>query len=309
MTANSFTIALSGNPLDRLDALRKNPNEIEKLKNQPETVFVVSHKDKILTDAQGMLALVNHAVLSQIDQENVDLLFLGIEHESQRPWFAILIHVDPLPAAASSVDLFDTLGQFLSLRDGLSMLPADDLAIAGRIISLVNWHGLNRFCSRCGAPSKLSGGGEKRLCTACDTEHFPRVDPAVIMMVVNGDNCLLGRNESWPAGRYSTLAGFVEPGESLEEACRREVMEEAGIEIGEVAYAFSQPWPFPHSIMVGMIATAISTKITLEDELEDAHWFSRDEIKQILAGTHLDVLPPFPHAASGVLLRQWAEQA
>ena len=300
MEPEQFTISLSGDPLDRLDALRKKPDAIIKLQNHPDAVFVIVRNDQILTDDQGMLVLVSAEILQQLNDDNPDILFLGVEHKSRRPWFAIA--VEP----GINDDLFDAMGRFLSLREGLALLPANDLAIAGRIISLANWHSLNRFCGCCGAPSQLAGGGEKRICNSCEAEHFPRVDPAVIMMVIDDNHCLLGRNASWPAGRYSTLAGFVEPGESLEEACRREVMEEAGIRVGKVSYAFSQPWPFPHSLMIGMVATALSSQITLEDELEDAHWFTREEVKLILAGKHPDVLPPFDHTASGLLLRNWA---
>jgi len=249
-----------------------------------------------------MLALVSNAILPQITLSETGLLFLGIEPKTSRPWFVMSLAKE----APENLQILQPIGRFIATREALGILPADDMAMAGRALSLNNWHQNNRFCACCASLTISTAGGEKRECVSCEREYFPRVDPAVIMMVVKDDACLLGRNASWPEGVYSTLAGFVEPGESFEEACRREVMEEVGIKIGEVNYAFSQPWPFPHSIMIALVAQALSSKITLEDELEDARWFSRKEAIAIVNGTHDQVAQPFAKASSGVLLRNWA---
>lgn len=298
----STPIALSADPLDRCDALRKQEGEVEKLQQQADALYLVVVGDQLLVDDSGALSVVNSAILPELTLNSAGVLFLGIEPKTMRPWFAI----GPEPTITANLDILETLGQLIALRPAMASMPLSDLAIAGRAISLFNWHLAHRFCAGCGLATISTFGGEKRKCPACQREHFPRVDPAVIMMVVDGDSCLLGRNANWPAGVYSTLAGFVEPGESFEEACRREVMEEVGILVGKVSYQFSQPWPFPHTMMVGLVGEALSTKITLEDELESARWFCRDEAISMLDGTHNEVAQPFARAASGVLLRQWA---
>lgn len=294
-------IALTGDPLDRCDALRKQPGKVEQLQNHLDAIFIVLLGDEILIGDDQTLAVVNNSILPQIILSETGLLFLGVEPQTKRPWFVISAQEN----VPENQELLQTIGRFVPPREALRFLPPSDLALAGRALSLKNWHQNNRFCACCGTLTISTAGGEKRECISCEREYFPRVDPAVIMMVVKDDACLLGRNASWPAGVYSTLAGFVEPGESLEEACRREVMEEVGIKVGDVSYAFSQPWPFPHSMMIALVAQALSSKITLEDELEDARWFSRKEALAIVNGTHDQVTQPFSRASSGVLLRNW----
>ncbi|HET6631706.1 MAG TPA: NAD(+) diphosphatase [Rhodanobacteraceae bacterium] len=169
----------------------------------------------------------------------------------------------------------------LGLRAVGSRFDAFDAGLAAYATGLVQWQAATRFCSACGAPLRLTGAGHRAQCSGddCGRLHFPRTDPAVIMIVEHDGACLLGRQAGWPAGRYSTLAGFVEPGEALEDAVRREVAEEAGVEVGECEYHSSQPWPFPASLMIGFHARARSRAITLRDgELEDARWFTPDEI-------------------------------
>ena len=153
--------------------------------------------------------------------------------------------------------------------------------------ALSEWHRSHRFCARCGGGLTVGQSGYVLTCESCGRQHFPRTDPAVIMLVTDGERALLGRQPAWPEGRYSTLAGFVDPGESLEQAVAREVMEETGVEVGEVSYFGNQPWPFPSSLMVGFFARAVTTEIRVDqDELEDARWFSREEMKtEAEAGT------------------------
>ena len=155
----------------------------------------------------------------------------------------------------------------------------------------------------------MCGGGAKRRCESCGAEHFPRTDPVVIMLAVRDGRCLLGRGPQFPEGWYSTLAGFVEPGETVEEAVRREILEESGIRIGTVTYLASQPWPFPHSLMLGCLGEAIGDTIDFDKtELEDCRWFSRDEVAQMLAGTHPEgIVSPPGGAIARALIRYWAE--
>jgi NAD+ diphosphatase len=171
--------------------------------------------------------------------------------------------------------------RFEELRMVASLLPADEAGLLSYARAMIYWHSRHRFCGVCGTPTQLSRGGHVVTCTnpSCKHESFPRIDPAIIVLVSDGERALLGRQASWPAGRYSTIAGFVEPGESLEDAVAREVYEETGIEVDDVAYHSSQPWPFPSSLMLGFMAHARTTTIRRRDqELEDAQWFSRAQI-------------------------------
>jgi NAD+ diphosphatase len=178
-----------------------------------------------------------------------------------------------------------------TLRGAGPRLVPEDAGLVVHAVALAEWHDAHRFCPRCGSPLVAADGGHLLQCSGCGRSQFPRTDPAVIMLVTDGERALLGRQAAWPPGRYSTLAGFVEPGESLEDAVRREVMEEVGVEIGEVSYVGNQPWPFPASLMVGFFAHADSTVIDVDgDEIEDARWFTREEIAS-LAGEGTVVLP------------------
>jgi len=193
-------------------------------------------------------------------------------------------------------------GEFVDLRLAGGALDFDEAGLLAYARAMVTWRRRHRFCGRCGAPMRAEQAGHVMICTAedCMSSVFPRLDPAVIVLVTDGSRALLGRQASWPEGRYSTIAGFVEPGESLEDAVRREVLEETGIRVGTPSYHSSQPWPFPSSLMLGFIAEAESTTIIRgDDELEDANWFSREQIAQ---GT--PSLPP-PQSVSYRLIEEW----
>ncbi|MFD5496494.1 NAD(+) diphosphatase [Streptomyces sp. NPDC001812] len=187
-------------------------------------------------------------------------------------------------------------GLFLSSRDAGLMVHA---------VALENWQRLHRFCSRCGERTVIAAAGHIRRCPACGAEHYPRTDPAVIMAVVDRqDRILLGRQVHWPEGRFSTLAGFVEPGEAIEQSVRREVHEEVGISVGEVEYIASQPWPFPSSLMLGFFARATSTDITVDgDEIHEARWFSREELGAAFESG--EVLPPYGISIAARLIERW----
>lgn len=175
--------------------------------------------------------------------------------------------------------------------------------------AMLHWHARHRFCSNCGAATTVASAGWKRECPACKAEHFPRTDPVVIMLAANGEHCLLGRQARFAPGMWSCLAGFVEPGETIEEAARREIAEEAGVRCGAVRYLASQPWPFPMSLMIGAHAQALTTEITVDrTELEDARWFSRREVAAMLGGRHPDGLSTPPSMAiAHHIIREWIE--
>ncbi len=183
------------------------------------------------------------------------------------------------------------------------------LGAVAQASALLNWHRTHRFCSRCGGETAMRIGGYKRVCGKCSAEHFPRTDPVAIMLVVTRTHCLLGRSPHFPEGMYSALAGFIEPGETIEAAVRRETFEESGIRLGRVLYHASQPWPFPMSLMIGCYGEALNEDVAFDGkELQDCRWFSREETRAILAGNHSGgVSCPPPAAIAHHLIRAWAE--
>ncbi|HEX8618494.1 MAG TPA: NAD(+) diphosphatase [Thermoanaerobaculia bacterium] len=199
-------------------------------------------------------------------------------------------------------------GTFHELREVALTLPHDEAAIVACAKSLFDWHTRHGFCANCGARTNVVSGGWKRICPSCSAEHFPRVDPVVIMLPVRGDECMLARQASWPAKRMAPLAGFLEPGESIEEACAREIKEEAQLIAGRVRYVASQPWPFPSSLMIGLIVEAEGAGIPDGVELEEVRWISREHARAVLDGSHPDVLPPSKYAIAHLLLSAWMDQ-
>lgn len=186
------------------------------------------------------------------------------------------------------------------------LLDAAGLGALAQGAALLAWHRTHRYCGRCGQPTEPRSGGYKRVCSGCQAELFPRTDPVAIMLAVTPTHCLLGRSPHFPPGMYSCLAGFIEPGETIENAVRRETREEAGITVGRVLYHASQPWPFPHSLMIGCFAEALTTGISRDAELEDCRWFSRAETQAILEGRGEGVMVPPPSAIAAHLIRDWA---
>ena len=219
------------------------------------------------------------------------------------------------PATAFSTAEFSsrraaTISSSIDLRSIAAggLVPADQASMLASAKALMHWHARRRFCSNCGQLTEVSAAGWRRECKNCGMQHFPRTDPVVIMLAVDGDDCLLGRQPRFPKGMYSALAGFVEPGETIEAAVRREILEESGIACGEVRYFASQPWPFPSSLMIGCFAQASSRALAIDrTELEDARWFSRAETLALLERRHPDGLAaPIPMAIAHHLLKQWA---
>ena len=259
--------------VDRIGERRKDPDWIQRTAESADSRFVPVWGDKCLVGGEPLRAVLLER--SQVDSfiaAHEDLIFLGLFHD--RPAFAFAIDGD-------SAAPFAELGAFHDLRFLGSVLSPDEANLTAHARALVLWHRSQLLCGVCGSSARPDAGGNSRHCVnvECGRIIFPRVDPAIIVLVSNGERCLLGRQSTWPEGRYSTVAGFVEPGESLEDAVRREVFEETNIRVDAVRYHSSQPWPFPSSLMVGFMATASNDEIALNDgELEDAAWFSRKEL-------------------------------
>lgn len=195
---------------------------------------------------------------------------------------------------------------FEDLRGVMAALTPQEAELAATAKAILQWHQSHGFCSACGQPSNIVNAGWQRICPACNTSHFPRTDPVVIMLVQRGNNLLLGRSPHWPEGMYSLLAGFVEPGETMEAAVRREVLEETGIKTGAVRYLASQPWPFPASLMLGCIAQAETDTITVDPaELDDALWISREDMAIVASGQHPTIKPSRNGAIAGFLIANW----
>ncbi|HET7811031.1 MAG TPA: NAD(+) diphosphatase [Steroidobacteraceae bacterium] len=287
--------------LDRRAELRDDPEWLAAARADPNTRYVLSEGVRQLV---SIAAGADVALLRQDDPllsavRDCPLTLLG--------WFrgerTVLVELGPDFVERSALEL-PAATELRELRPLAPLLPADSASLLAYARALVLWRARHRFCGVCGAPNAPARAGHMMRCTrpACGTETFPRLDPAIIVLVTDpsGERALLGRQASWPAGRYSTIAGFVEPGESLEEAVVREVAEETGVQVGEVAYDSSQPWPFPSSLMLGFRAVARTEAITLRDgELEDARWFTRAD----LAAGH-PALPP-PGAISARLIDGW----
>lgn len=196
--------------------------------------------------------------------------------------------------------------EFRDLRSMMAALHPDDAGDAATAKGVIEWHRSHRFCARCGAPTAMEDGGWRRGCGTCGAKHFPRTDPVVIMLVLHGDRALLGRQAAWPEGMYSLLAGFMEPGETIEEAVRRETLEEAGVPVGRVGYLCSQPWPFPSSLMIGCLAEALSATIARDDlELEDAIWAPREEVAAALRGAPARFRAGRQGAVARLILEAW----
>ena len=262
--------------VDRSGEMRKDAEWLDGALHHADTRFVPVWGDHCLVGGEPLrLALLERRQIENYLDEH-DPIFLGLYRG--KPAFAVAI-------AASEAPPYAELGEFQELRYLGSVLPAGEANLAAHARGLVLWHSSQLFCGSCGSSARPDSGGNSRRCVnvECNREIFPRVDPAIIVLVSDGERCLLGRQSNWPDGRYSTIAGFVEPGESLEDAVRREVFEETNIRVAAVRYHSSQPWPFPSSLMLGFVAepdTNTDQQIQLNDgELEDARWFTRKELR------------------------------
>ena len=299
----SHQTGFAANTLDRMANQREDAAFIAGLRADEKSRYIVfSGEIPALKPADG-----THDALFTVDEAKTvgkptHKVFLGCHGD--RALFGVLIEASAHDNSQDRGDL-----AFIDLRTIATqgLVTPDIVGALSHAKSLLYWHKHNTFCANCGEATRASVGGSRRECEACGRHHFPRLEPVVIMLVTNGTHCLLGRQEHFPAKMYSCLAGFAEVGETLEDAVRREVMEEAGIKVGRVDYHASQPWPFPSSLMIGCIAEALTGEITLDDhELEDARWVSREEVRLMLGKTHPDglVCPP-KLAIANALMREW----
>jgi NAD+ diphosphatase len=271
--------AYAGSPLDRASNRREDEAFIAAALTDPETLFVPVWRARSLMkgveEGKPEAVLVTGAAAEALRMAGGPWAFLGFW--SERPVFAVDCSDadDPLPL------LPEAMGTFNDLRAVAGLLPEGEAAVFAHARGLMHWRVKHRFCGVCGSPCEPRSAGNATACTGCGTQHFPRTDPAVIMLVVRGERCLLGHSRRFPLARmFSTLAGFVEPGESLEEAVRREVHEETGVRVGHVSYHSSQPWPFPSSIMLGFHAEALSDELDIDpEELQEARWFTLRELR------------------------------
>ena len=270
----------SGVPIDRCGPMRTDPDALVRALHQRDTRFLPVWRRRCLVGGQGAVP-VSRQLLAGFMHEADRAIFLGRRNGAYL--FAVAIDSDVEPDIASDAG-------FVDLRTLTSQVPEDAAALLAYARAMVIWHQHHQHCGVCGGPNRSREGGFVMECTdeACGHRSFPRLDPAIIVLTHRGDRCLLGRQASWPQGRFSTIAGFVEPGESLEDAVRREVHEETNIRVGRCNYLASQPWPFPAALMLGFHAEAVTENIRLNDaELADARWLNREEI-----ANRAVVLPP-----------------
>lgn len=309
------TVTFGGSGLNRAAELRGDHAAIEAKYQDPSARVLPIWRGKPLFHgddrAPGWLP-VDHVVTKAADEAPV---FLGLDDDGPR--FAIDISdwsPDEMPDTLGA--FFDPSEQrhpdlseeylFAELRGCMSLLTPRAAELVATAKAILGWHQSHGYCARCGGRSEVSQAGWQRTCAACGGHHFPRTDPVVIMLITNGNDVLVGRSPGWPEGMYSLLAGFVEPGETLEVAVRREVFEEAAITVGRVEYLASQPWPFPSSLMFGCRGVATSREITIDPvELDDAVWVSREDMTEVFAGRHEGMHAARKGSIAHFLIKHW----
>lgn len=310
------TVTFGGSGLDRAAHLRNRPEELDLMARDPEAGVLPLWRGKPLlvgaaeTEAPGWLAADDAALADAPDR-----VFLGLDEG--RPRFACDLSAWEPEETPETLGAFhdpseqrhpampDTY-RFAELRAAMTRLTARDAELVATARGILGWHATHRFCARCGHESHVAMAGWQRLCPACGAHHFPRTDPVAIMLITRGNSVLIGRSPGWPVGMYSLLAGFVEPGETIEAAVRRETFEEAGVRVGKVNYLACQPWPFPSSLMFGCRGVALTDEITLDPaELEDARWVTREEMMAAYAGEDPTLKPARPGAIAHFIIANW----
>jgi NAD+ diphosphatase len=307
-------------PLDRLSYRREDADEVARLRARPDarTILIARDMPVLIKKGKELDALLPMSEIERLGGAQVEAL-LGVMRGGA-PVFAALLREEAVVEQSDASDGFlDRRVLVVPGRDDLKLIdlrsiaagglvPPGETSMLGTAKALMHWHARRRFCSNCGSPNEVAAAGWRRECKVCKMQHFPRTDPVVIMLAVDGDACLLGRQPRFPKGMYSALAGFLEPGETIEAAVRREIQEEAGVDCGEVRYFASQPWPFPSSLMIGCFAQARSRALEVDRvELEDARWFSREEARALLERRHPEgLVAPIPMAIAHHLLKRWA---
>ncbi len=296
--------ALTGFAQNRLvrDAENRDGHSLESAIAHPKASFHLFAGGKALVRKdEAPTATFNAREALQFEPNMAGAVLLG--HDETGPRLAVPVALDGDPL--EPYRLYDLRSVLYS-----SAVQDEEAGAIAQAASMLHWHATNRFCGKCAASTAATNGGYRRDCAACGSQTFPRTDPVVIMLGIHGDKCLLGRSPHFPPGWYSTLAGFVEPGETIEDAVRRETFEESGIRLGKVRYHASQPWPFPHSLMIGCFGEALSETIHFDGtELEDCRWFDRHELDLMFEDRHPEGFKcPPGKAIAHALIRAWAKQ-
>lgn len=292
-------LSFTGNPLDRASAERSDPKWIAAQQARADALFLPIWQTKplLIGDRAGLLSAAMMGLTP-----DMQTIFLGLR--DGQPLFAVAMPGSEEPPLTG-------LGEFREMRAAAFVLSDAESAIAGQAKALIDWHHRHRFCANCGTETAPADSGYRRLCPKCGTEHFPRTDPVVIMLPLLGDECLVGRSPRFMEGMYSAFAGFIEPGETMEEAVRRELQEEVSLGVTSVRYHTSQPWPFPSSLMLGCYAQASSKDFRADgQEIEHARWMTRSEVRARLANRIEDgVKLPGTIAIARALLTDWVRDA
>jgi len=284
-------LTFTDSPLDHAGLKRTDPGWVGEQLADPEARALLFTGGDLAADDDGQPLIRRASHAARLPLKPPGLVFLG--REGGAAWFAGTLE----PGAAQKGPDF---------RLSAMQAPPDLTCVMGRARAILQWHSRRRFCSSCGAENAAADGGLKLVCPSCNMEHFPRVDPSVIMLPYAGDRCALGRQASWPPELYATLAGFMEPGETIEEACAREVMEEIGLPVLATRYVASQPWPFPSSLMIGLMAEIEPGALKPDDDLEDARWFTREEARALCDGP-MARFAPRHFSVSRLLIEAWLE--
>jgi NAD+ diphosphatase len=302
-------IPFAGNPLNRASEKRLEANWIESRLHDPSSlIFPMWRLEPFLLGPENsppplQLGLLKPGLTEVLAADGAPCIFLGLDGD--RAVFAVDITAADNPTKEGPLA---GLGFFRDARAAGQMVSIKEAAIIAQAKALIDWHQRHGFCPKCGAPTRLMDAGYRRLCDKCNSEHFPRVDPVVIMLATDGDACLIGRGKLFPQGMFSALAGFIEPGETIEEAVRRELMEEASVKVGEVSYWATQPWPFPSSLMIGCFAKATSRDVKVDQsELAELRWIERSVARELIEGKRVDgIMVPPPIAIAHHLIKAFA---
>jgi NAD+ diphosphatase len=307
MPLSAFANTFSGNPLNRASDRRTDAAWIAEQLAAPTSLAVAMWNGRPLVetakDGGAQIAYLAAGMARELSGGAERLLFLGL-------WNDIAVFAVDLEGSADPADgPLEGLGRFEDLRAIALTLPPPDAAILATAKSMFEWRRKHRFCAACGQISNAVDGGWKRVCPACAAQHFPRTDPVVIMLAVKGERCLLGRQAAWPKLMFSALAGFLEPGESIEEACARELFEEAALRVTAVRYHSTQPWPYPSSLMIGLIAQVDNDDAVADQvEIDEVRWFTREEARALISGKLADARAPGALAIAHQLIKAWSEE-
>lgn len=293
--------AFANSPLDRAGHHRRDPQWLAAALARDDAKLIALNRGQVFAVEEGgalQLGVLGGHARAAIAPADALTLFLGLDG-ADAPYFAV---------EAPDPSVLEAIGRFEELRPLAAQISWDDLAIIGCAKSIFEWHARNGFCANCGAQSLVTEAGWRRDCPQCKVEHYPRVDPVAIMVPARGESILLGRQRGWPPGMHSALAGYIEPGETFEEGAARETLEEAGLKVKSVRLHSNQPWPFPYSLMIGVICEVEEGPERVDtNELESARWFTREEALKMIAGKHAECFCPPKFAIAHQLIKAWAE--